>query len=240
MDKVLLRLCCLIFLMITVGGCSYFRERTEMNTEEVEFDSRLWKSKKKTRIIIDPGHGGEDFGTYSNTTPRYHEKYLTIATARLLRDQLKKMGYSAYLTRETDAFVSLPKRVQFANQKQGTLFVSIHYNSAPSSQAHGVEVFYYRSVADPARSEASQMLAQTIIDGIEQNTHANLRGIKDGNFLVIRNSYVPAVLVEGGFLTNHQELQKLTQPAYLQRVAQGIAQGIDEYLKKESSEVSST
>ena len=183
-------------------------------------------------IIIDAGHGGNDLGTFSVATPKYKEKLLNLTTASMLREYLKKLGYKTLMTRFDDRFVSLDERAQFANTNKATLFVSIHYNSAPNKEAEGIEVFYYRSDKDKVRSADSKLLAQAVNKHIIIHTDAKSRGVKHGNLAVIRETTMPAILVEGGFLTNANELNKIKDTSYQKRIAWGIAQGIHEYLTK--------
>lgn len=185
----------------------------------------------KSLIIIDPGHGGEDFGTQSHTSPKYHEKSLNLATSFILRDYLQKLGYEVSLTRANDKFIALSKRADFANLQEPSLFVSVHYNSAPSKEAEGVEVYYYRSETDKARTAESKLLAESILQRVIKNTDAKSRGIKHGNFAVIRETQMPAVLVEGGFLTSDNEMNRLKDGTYIKRIAWGIAEGINNYLQ---------
>lgn len=187
---------------------------------------------KKTCIMIDAGHGGHDVGTQSISKPRYQEKSLNLVTAKFLKGYLQQLGYNVCMTREEDVFVSLEKRAQLANEKKPTLFVSIHYNSAPSAEAQGVEVFFYQSKENKERVIKSKRLAQAILKRVLEETHAKSRGIKHGNYAVIRETTMPAVLIEGGFVTNEAELQKLKDPNYLKSLAWGIAQGIEDYLQK--------
>ncbi|MFS6835649.1 N-acetylmuramoyl-L-alanine amidase family protein, partial [Staphylococcus aureus] len=134
------------------------------------------------------------------------------------------------MTRKTDTFVTLDGRAKFANDRKPDLFVSVHFNSAPSAQAHGIEVFYYRSEQDVERSATSKELAEKILQKVLVNTEAKSRGVKHGNLAVIRKTTMPAVLIEGGFLTNEQEFQKLRDSAYIKKLAWGIAQGIQDFL----------
>lgn len=184
----------------------------------------------QVRIVIDPGHGGEDYGTYSRIKPRQHEKYLTLSTAYMLRDHLQNMGYHVLMTRHKDENVSLQERVDFAEEQNASFFISLHYNSAPSDQAHGIEVFYYKAKDNLNRMHASKHLAEKILHESVKNTHAKSRGVKHGNFKVIRETEMPAILVEGGFLTNKGELEKLKDPAYLNTIAQSVAIGIDQHV----------
>lgn len=183
-------------------------------------------------IIIDPGHGGEDAGTESPFKPKYQEKSLTLATSRMVRELLLQMGYQVQMTRNSDIFIPLKQRALIANEAGSALFVSIHYNSAPSKDANGIEVFYYLSEKDKARTDASKKLASTILAQVTKNTRAKSRGVKTANFAVIRETNMPAILIEGGFLTNQEEMQKIKDPDYVKQLALGIARGVDLYAQK--------
>lgn len=199
----------------------------------ISLPNELQKQKKnKTLVVIDAGHGGEDFGTHSLQPPKYQEKYLNLATARMLKEYLQKLGYQVSMTRMDDTFITLDNRAFYANEKKSKIFVSVHYNSAPSKQAEGIEVYYYNSSPQEKRTVESRILAEKVLNKIIQNTEAKSRGIKHGDFAVIRKTHMPAILVEGGFLTNEGEMEKLKDPAYLKRIAWGITQGIDDYLKE--------
>lgn len=188
--------------------------------------------KKGGLIVIDPGHGGEDFGTYSKKIPKYQEKHLTLATARMLNNYLQQMGYETLMTRNEDVFISLDKRALIANIHKPKVFVSIHYNSAPSKDAEGIEVFYYRSDQDKSRTADSKRLAQAVLDKLLDATKAKSRGIKHGNLAVVRETKMPAILIEGGFLTNDKERENIKDASYMKRVAYGIALGIQDYIAK--------
>jgi N-acetylmuramoyl-L-alanine amidase len=187
---------------------------------------------KKAFIILDPGHGGHDTGTQSISKPRYQEKSLNLITAQFVRTYLQELGYHVLMTREDDTFVSLDKRAQWANCQKPDLFISIHYNAALNAEARGLEVFYYPSKEKKIRMHRSKRLAQSILKNIVAQTQAKSRGIKEGNYAVIRETNMPAVLIEGGFVTNEAELQKLKDPNYLKQLAWGVVKGIDEHLNK--------
>jgi N-acetylmuramoyl-L-alanine amidase len=198
----------------------------------VDIPPYISEDKSQYVIVIDPGHGGEDLGTNSLKKPKYQEKTLTLTTAFMLRTFLQQMGYqNIVMTRTDDVFIALPKRASLANDRKPTLFVSVHYNSAPSTEADGIEVYFYRSDENKTRTQSSKKLAQAILDKVIANTQAKSRGVKHGNFAVIRETTMPAVLIEGGFLTNPEERQKLKDSQYLKQLAWGVAQGIDQYLK---------
>jgi N-acetylmuramoyl-L-alanine amidase len=186
--------------------------------------------KKTAVIVLDAGHGGEDFGTHSLGTPKYQEKYLNISTTLIVKKFLEQFGHKVIMTRDDDRFISLEKRAAFANEQNPQLFVSIHYNSAPSKEAEGIEVFFYNSDSNKSRTHQSKVLARAVLDKVLKNTQAKSRGVKHGNFAVIRETTMPAILIEGGFLSNVSEMEKLKSPAYLKSIALGIAQGIQEYI----------
>jgi N-acetylmuramoyl-L-alanine amidase len=188
--------------------------------------------EKPLLIIIDPGHGGDDFGTTSPFKKNFHEKYANLATAQMLQTYLQQMGFRTLMTRQNDFFVSLPARSQFANQQNGDLYVSVHYNSAPAESAHGVEVFYYNSTENKERTAKSKELARDVLAKVIALTGAKSRGVKHGNLAVIRETKMPAVLIEGGFFTNQDEFNLLKDPNYVRKIARGIAQGVKEYVQK--------
>jgi N-acetylmuramoyl-L-alanine amidase len=192
------------------------------------------RTNAKTVVMLDAGHGGEDFGTHSLSKPRYQEKYLNMSAAMMVKHFLQQFGFEVLMTRSDDTFISLEQRAMLANEQKPRVFVSIHFNSAPSADAEGIEVFYFRNEENKARMNKSKALAQSILDKTIQNTQAKSRGVKHGNYAVIRETTMPAVLIEGGFLTNASEMEKIKNASYLKSLALGIAQGIQEYVGKES------
>lgn len=184
-------------------------------------------SNLKPLVILDPGHGGQDEGAKVNA---FMEKKLTLITTLLVRKHLETLGYRVIMTRTKDHYLTLPRRVAIANKAKGSLFVSVHFNSAPSLEAQGIEIFYFDS-KELWRTKASRRLAHCILREVIGETHAISRGVKQGNIHVIRETDMPAVLVEGGFITNKEERSRLRDKEYLNRLAIGIADGIDRYMK---------
>ncbi|MBX7066186.1 MAG: N-acetylmuramoyl-L-alanine amidase [Parachlamydiales bacterium] len=181
-------------------------------------------------VVIDVGHGGTDRGAKAGN-PYCEEKRITLLTARLVKQYLEQLGYHVVMTRSTDNFISLPRRVEIAKQAQGNIFVSVHYNSSRSPEAKGIEVFFFDSKENKNRANASKKLADSILSRLIRKTDANSRGVKKGNFYVIRETSMPAVLVEGGFISNPKERALLKSRDYQEKIAQGIADGIDGYFK---------
>lgn len=181
----------------------------------------------KPLIILDAGHGGTDEGAKIHF---FMEKRLTLMTTLLLRKYLNEMGYRVIMTRSKDVFIPLHRRVSIANKTKAAAFVSIHFNSSPSPDAHGIEVFYHAG-SEHKRAQQSRELGGLVLKELLSQTHALSRGVKKGNFHVIRETTMPSILVEGGFMTNIIERSNLRDKKYLDQIAKGVALGIDKYIK---------
>jgi N-acetylmuramoyl-L-alanine amidase len=181
----------------------------------------------KPLIILDAGHGGSDEGAKIRF---FKEKKITLSTTLYVKKYLEELGYRIILTRSRDVFIPLHRRVSIANKTRGILFISVHFNASQSRDAKGIEVFY--SSQPGKRSQASKQLATSVLQNVIKETKADSRGVKAGNFHVIRETEMPAILVEGGFITNTEERSNLRERSYLDKLAKGIALGVDKYLKK--------
>ena len=146
----------------------------------------------------------------------------------LLRKQLEKAGYRVLMTRSRDEFVPLKKRAEMANQARGQVLVSLHCNSAKNRLAKGVEI-YYTQKTEPWRAKKSKEMAQMVLSKILAETKAESRGIKDANFVVIKETKMPSILIEMGFLTNEEEQKRLKEPAYLEAMMQSVTSGLSAY-----------
>jgi N-acetylmuramoyl-L-alanine amidase len=178
-------------------------------------------------VILDAGHGGSDEGAKVHY---FQEKRITLATTLLVKKHLTEAGYRVILTRSRDVFLPLHRRVSIANKTRAVLFVSVHYNASHNREAKGIEVFYHGG-DDLQRAHASKHLAHSVLSHLSTYTQAEMRGVKMANFHVIRETKMPAILVEGGFITNPEERLLLRDKAYLDRIARGIATGVDKYLR---------
>ncbi len=179
-------------------------------------------------VVIDPGHGGKDPGARSRIKPLQEEKTLALATAKFVQTYLQQLGMKAQLTRSDDTFLELRERVAIAKKAKADLFVSVHYNSTPDPEttAQGVEVFYYQSDKNPQRSQQSKALGNDVLKQIIAHTKSKSRGVKHGNYHVIRETEMSAILVEGGFLNNSAEAERIKQTSFQKELAWGIARGI--------------
>ncbi len=127
------------------------------------------------------------------------------------------------MIRTDDASVGLYERADFANAVHADIFVSLHSNASSNPDAYGIYTYHHPS------SQVSPHLASTIQSAVIQSTDAKDRGIMSANFVVLRETKMPAVLVEMGFMTNHEELMRLIDSGYQDKLADGLANGIVRY-----------
>lgn len=202
--------------------------------------------KPFTTVILDPGHGGQDKGAMS----RYEqEKNFALDVARRVRNELQKSGVNVLMTRNSDVFVELHDRAAIANSRQNAIFVSLHFNAAPTSVAEGLEIFCITPRGSPS-TEYDELLVRdmvqeygnnnelqsfTLANTIYHSLHGSLkmtdRGVKRARFAVLRLSKLPSVLVEGGFLSNPNDARLIATKDWRDTYAKAIATGILEYRK---------
>lgn len=185
---------------------------------------RDYKMKKKILLddessLLDAGHGGKDPGAIGTTGTK--EKDFTLIMVRKIEKRLKSdKKVNPVLTRNKDTFLELGERVSIANKKKVDIFISIHANSSGTG-ASGTETFYTR--------EESKPLANIIHKHLVRATGLRDRKVKYGNLQVTRDTKMPAVLLEVGFINNKDDEKKLFDPAFQDRVADAIVAGIYEY-----------
>jgi N-acetylmuramoyl-L-alanine amidase len=172
-------------------------------------------------VVIDAGHGGHDRGAQAG---KVYEKHLCLDTATRLEAYLKGMGFNTVMTRRSDYFVSLPGRTAIANQYRDAIFVSVHYNSTWNENASGLETFFC--------NPSSQPLAAMVQTGALRRVRALDRGPKFARYYVIRNTNMPSILVECGFVSNDTERGRMKAAWYRDSLAKGIADGIMRYRKE--------
>lgn len=186
-------------------------------------------------IVIDAGHGGHDAGASHHGL---REKDLALDTALRLERQLRLRGFPVVLTRRDDRFLPLFDRSAIANALPFALFVSVHYNDSSTAAGEGVETFYAQHKAGwLATSYANAggvatdcgTMAQCVQNSMIRELRVPNRGAKARQLAVVRYSRWPAVLVEGGFLNNPAEARKIAEPAYRDRIAESVANGIAAY-----------
>jgi N-acetylmuramoyl-L-alanine amidase len=200
---------------------------------------------KVQTVVLDPGHGGYDKGQVS----RYgYEKDFALDVARKLRLLLQSKGLRVIMTRESDYFVPLEVRAQIANKARDSIFVSIHFNASNDDpNATGFEIFSFTPRGAPSTSDSavapsalstqpgnavdaqSMALSACIYHSLLGHIPEYDRGIKRARFAVLRLAKVPAVLIEGGFLTEQGQCKLIAQKEWRAKLAHAISIGIESY-----------
>jgi len=170
-------------------------------------------------VVIDPGHGGHDSGAVARGVAP--EKAWTLALAYRVRDRLTRGGFQVVMTRTTDVFIPLDTRTDISNSQSNAVFISLHFNYSPNHAAEGLETWYYTA--------QSASLAQFLHASMLRLPWVLNRGIKNRGFHVIRKNAFPAVLIENGFLTNDEDVRRVSTPGYLDLIADRIYDGLIGY-----------
>lgn len=200
-------------------------------------------------VYVDPGHGGQ----YDPGTAHYGivEKELNLSISFKLADRLEDYGYEVVMSRTDDSAVGLYDRPAEANALGADIFVSVHNNAMPGangSAVHGIETYYYQydavdtykpqypvgsdawnKATSQHRDNESKRLAEAIHSELIVDTGAVDRGTKEMGFAVIRETFMPAVLLELGFVSNYNEAQRLNTDSYQNTLADAIVKGINNY-----------
>ncbi|MGO8838870.1 MAG: N-acetylmuramoyl-L-alanine amidase [Limisphaerales bacterium] len=204
-------------------------------------------ARRITTICLDPGHGGKDTG---NHTFWHSEKTYTLALTLELRDQLVKAGFNVILTRSKDTYVELPDRPALANRRGADLFVSLHFNAtqvgrdqvqgpetycitpvgASSSNAQGEGSNYGPTTANRVEQK-SLLLAYQMEKSLVQNLGVPDRGVRRARFAVLRDATMPAILIEGGYMTHPEESKRIYNAINRRQMALAIVRGILAYQK---------
>ena len=172
-------------------------------------------------VVIDPGHGGRDPGAVG--IGGLQEKQINTTISNRVQQQLQAAGITVLMTRSSDVFVDLDARAQYANRAGANLFVSIHANAISMSrpEVNGLETYYFSS---------GERLARSIHSAVLRNVSMRDRGVRTARFYVLRYTTMPSVLVETGFVTGAEDAARFRDPAAVNRIADGIARGILDYL----------
>ena len=182
--------------------------------------------RNKFSVVIDPGHGGPDPGAIGIGGMR--ETDVVLEVSKIVKKLLSDKGVKVRLTRKNEVDLDLPPRVSFANNTDADIFVSIHANASKGKRRdiNGVETFYFRGWRGRLLAKRIQKHILKVSPGSPD------RGVKQGRFYVIKNTRMPAVLVEIGFLTGRLDARRLEKTAHRKRLAYAIAKGVLEYLSK--------
>ncbi len=174
-------------------------------------------------VVIDAGHGGHDPGAIGATG--LQEKYINLRVAAKVARLLEARGIGVVMTRWQDEFIELEERAAIANRRRADLFVSIHADAAESRDAQGFTIY----VATAASAGAYR--AAHAINQVMERTGTSNRGVREADYRVLVNTQGPAVLIELGYLTHAQDLARLSDDGFRDRLAKAIADGIQAYLQ---------
>jgi N-acetylmuramoyl-L-alanine amidase len=214
------------------------------------YPARYLDPKRITTICLDPGHGGKDSGNRVGGFFWHNEKTYTLLLAQELHDQLRRAGFEVILTRTRDNYVELPERPALANRFRADLFVSLHFNAtqtgkdevagpetycitpvgAASSNTQGEGADYGATSANRV-DKKSLLLAYQIQKALIQNLGVNDRSVRRARFAVLRDAQMPAILIEGGYMTNPAESKRIYDAAWRRQMAAAIVKGILNYQK---------
>lgn len=187
------------------------------------------EENKYVHILIDPGHGGRDPGTISFN--QRNEKDFALAASLMLRDDLRKMGFTVFMTRETDVYPTLIERANMANTLKVDIFISMHANSVdPNRGPNGIEVWYSGVPKSGSYQSLEKQLARKVDKKLIEVTSAVDRGIKVAKHVVTYKSKMAAILVEAGFLSNPVEESLLFTDSYRAVVARAVAVAVNEFV----------
>jgi len=255
MKRAFRNLLALIGLLLMIASFVWIQLRQgerSIGRAESKTAQSLTASKPFTVVVLDPGHGGRDSGAMCGGVL---EKDLTLDVARRIDRLLNSEGVATLMTRVGDSYVSLADRAAFANRVRKCIFVSIHFNEDNKPVASGVETYYaahqitagsllaswlpflWRPLSDSPNPE-SQNLAGLVQTSLVARTRAVDRGTQARQFFVIANVTSPAVLIEGGFLTNKEDISKLATDDYRDQIAAAVADGILRYREAASQQKS--
>jgi len=188
------------------------------------------------RIVIDPGHGGNELGTYGRQS-KILEKDFNLSVAKLLQTELESEGAIVYMTRTDDSnvyqgnnyetFEDLIARVNFAIEQQADIFISIHADNFPADLSVNGTTGYYNSSVPHANQ--NKQLAYLIGNQISQAIDTRWLGANEQSFVVIRYNPFPSALIEHGFLSNKEDEAKLVNPDYQRKIAKVTTNAIKDY-----------
>jgi N-acetylmuramoyl-L-alanine amidase len=237
----------LLFPVIYRDGQAFVSQLDVRTTfEPILFPARNRGGAVIRNICLDPGHGGKDPGYRVGAN---QEKKYNLLLAEELRGQLTKAGFKVSLTRTSDSFIELPDRPDIAKRRNADLFVSLHFNAFPQSSVHGAEVYCLTPAGAPstnARGEGggsgsftgnrlnsqNMLLAYQLQKSLTRSLGVEDRGVHRARFAVLRDATMPAVLIEGGFMSHPIEGRKIFNPAYRREMARAIVDGILNYKRQ--------
>lgn len=226
----------MLFLMLC--GCLYirdfFREKkaaapSNSTPESLSTpDPSAQKTAAPYTIILDAGHGGNDSGTIEQSTA---EKDINLSIALKMKELLEQKNIQVILTRDKDIFMELEERTEIAKNEEADLFLSIHCNYyEDDSSIRGLECYYSQDSSD------GEYYAEKLIESLEEKGDILSRNAKPAEYFVLKNTNIPSVLVETGYLSNYADRKDLTSQNYQEKLAAELVEGILKGLRDKNSE----
>jgi N-acetylmuramoyl-L-alanine amidase len=206
--------------------------------------NRIHNAQKVETVVLDPGHGGDDQGAAGEWGT---EKEFALDVALTAREQLQHAGFKVEMTRSGDVARSLEERVDFANRFSNAVLISIHFNTsnggagvesyalAPAGVRSNAATENHASVTDTqaclgnVQDEQNMALAAAVHGAVLSRVSVFDRGVHHARFHVLRNIVIPGVLLEGGFLSHHEEGRRIATPQYRRQLGLAIAQAVQNY-----------
>jgi N-acetylmuramoyl-L-alanine amidase len=240
----------LLLFPVTVRGGVLFLSKTDVDytLAPLLFPPPAAGRTVIRKICLDPGHGGKDSGYRVGSN---QEKKYNLLLAEELQKQLVRAGFKVSLTRASDQYVELPERPDIARRNKADLFVSLHFNAAAAgaNSVHGSEVYCLTPAGAPSSNVVGEpgntswcvgnrYNAKSALLGYEvQKSLAKIhgmedRGLKRARFWVLRDATMPAVLIEGGFLSHPEEGRRILDASYRREMARAVVNGLLEYKKR--------
>ncbi|MEC0091182.1 N-acetylmuramoyl-L-alanine amidase family protein [Paenibacillus macquariensis] len=218
MKKTILSITLLLFsiLILLAYGGDFRDENNNVNYENEKDRNTAFK------VVIDPGHGGTDGGA-TGASGQYEKDFALGVSKKVEKLLEQEPGIQVFMTRTDDSFISSESRYRprYANELNADLFLSIHGNTVTDPDVTGTETYFYH--------KNSRRLAKIIQKHVVEATGYRDRGIKEQNLFVVKDTEMPAALIEVGYLTNpHDEFQMWTDD-FQDNVATSIVEGIKEY-----------
>ncbi|MDO5040784.1 MAG: N-acetylmuramoyl-L-alanine amidase [Peptoniphilus sp.] len=185
----------------------------------------------RVSILIDPGHGGTDSGALVESG--LQEKTLNLKVAKMLEAKLASSPYEIAMTRDEDEYVKLLDRANIANNEDFELFISIHFNSSENREAKGIEVLYAHEKNVEIKETEQKHFASALLKSLVAETGSVSRGIKNRPDLVVLNrTKCVSAIVELGFMSNPDDYEYIIDDVYLEKLAEGIYNGINNYVNE--------
>lgn len=221
-------------ILLLIGIFFISKESAKMVNDSME--SSRWT------VVVDAGHGGSDPGKVGINGEK--EKYINLEIAKLLKQMLEEQQIQVIMTRESDKDLApenssnrkrddMKMRCLLMKDVNPDCVVSIHQNSFSDASAKGAQVFYYDS------SEEGKRLGEILQNALVKNLDSSNRRLAKGNtsYYLLKKTEAPVVIVECGFLSNHEEAALLSTSPYQEKTAEAICLGLIEYLKEKETEI---